>query len=97
MVAEKLQQGSSWKTLVRDLSPKVPDPVIDAIEEEEQGRRKECCRVALKRWYQANTAQATIREVMRCLTNMGHANVNWHIMRELELVSLENMPEPERS
>ena len=96
VVAERLQQGSLWKTLARDLNPKVPEPVIDAIQVEEQGRGKECCRVALLKWYRANTNQATIREVMRCLTNMGYAKVNWHIMNELGLVSLENMPESER-
>ena len=96
VVAEKLQQGSLWKALARDLNPKVPEPLIDAIQEEEQGRGKECCRVALLKWYQANTTQATNREVMRCLTNMGYAKVNWHIMKELGLVSMENMPESER-
>ena len=96
VVAEKLQQGSLWKTLARDLNPKVPYPLIDAIQDEEQGRGKECCRVVLLRWYQAHTNQTTNREVMRCLTNMGYAKVNWHIMKELGLVSLKNMPESER-
>lgn len=96
VVAEKLRMGCLWKTLARDLNPKVPDPVIEAIEEEENGDAKECCRVALRKWYEVNTSRATNREIMRCLTNMGYANVNWHIMRELHLVSLEDMPDSER-
>ena len=89
--------GRLWKTFARDLIPNVQDPVIDAIEEEENGNEKECCRVALRRWHEANGSKATNREVMRCLTNMGYASINWHIMKELGLVSLENMPESEKS
>ena len=96
VVAEKLQQGSLWKTLARYLNPRVPEPLIDAIEYEEQGRGKECCHAVLLKWFQASANHATNKEVMRCLTNMGYANVNWHIMRELGLVSFKNMPESER-
>ena len=96
VVAERLKQGCLWKTLARDLKPNVPDSVIAAIDEEEKGIEKECCRVALASWYNLHTSKATTRELMRCLTNMGSAKVNWHIMRELDLVSLEKMPESER-
>lgn len=95
VVAEKLRAGSLWKKLARDL--RVTDPVIDAIEEEEKGDSQECCSQALRKWRESNGACATNREVMICLTNMGYGNVNWHIMRELDLVSRENMPQAERS
>ena len=94
VVAEKVKM--EWKTFAGDLRPPLSQPVIEAIEVEENGNRKQCCRKALRRWYENNGSKATNREIMRCLTNMGYANVNWHIMRELGLVSGENMPESER-
>lgn len=94
VVAEKVKM--EWKTFASDLRPPLSQPVIEAIEEEENGNRKQCCRKALRRWYENNGSKATNRQIMRCLTNMGFANVNWRIMRELDLVSNENMPESER-
>ena len=95
-VADKFQYGTSWKTLAGDLLPKIKDCVIDAIEVEKGGCSKECCRAVLKIWYQRHTSSATNKELMRCLTNMGLAKVNWQIMRELGLVELENIPESGR-
>ncbi|XP_074606327.1 uncharacterized protein LOC141859379 [Acropora palmata] len=95
-VADRFQYGTPWKTLAGDLQPKIKDCVIDAIEVEKGGCSKECCRAVLKTWYQRHTSGATNKELMRCLTNMGLAKVNWQIMRELGLVELENIPESER-
>ena len=95
-VAERFQRGTSWRTLAGDLQPKIKDCVIDAIEEDKRRCPKECCRAVLKTWYQRHTSNATSKELMRCLTNMGLANVNWQIMRELGLVKLENIPLSER-
>lgn len=94
VVAEKVKM--EWKTFAGDLRPPLSQPVIEAIEEEENGSGKECCRKALRKWYENNGSEATNRQIMRCLTNMGYANVNWHIMKDLGLVSIENMPESER-
>ena len=89
VVAEKLKVGCLWKKLARDLE--MPDSIIEATEKKEKGDKKQCCRAAL-RW-----GDATTREIMIWLTNMGYGSVNWHIMRELDLVARENMPQSERS
>ena len=94
MVAEKLK--FDWKNFASELKPTLNYGVIEAIEREENGNGKQCCRKALRRWYEYNGSEATNRQIMRCLTNMGYANVNWRIMRELGLVSNEKMPESER-
>ncbi|XP_015747896.1 PREDICTED: uncharacterized protein LOC107327669 isoform X3 [Acropora digitifera] len=96
VVADRFQCETSWRTLAGDLQPKIGDGVIDAIEEEKKQCSKECCRAVLKTWYQRHTSSATNKELMRCLTNMSLANVNWQIMRKLGLVKLENIPESER-
>ena len=96
VVADRFQCGTSWRTLAGDLQPKIKDSVINAIEEDKGRCPKECCRAVLKTWYQKYTTSATGKELMRCLTNMGLANVNWPIMRELDLVKLENIPLSER-
>ena len=84
-----------WKTFASYLG--LPQSVIEIIAEEEQRNGNLFqCRKALQEWYEKNGSKATNREIMRCLTNMGYANVNWQIMRELGLVSIENMPESER-
>ena len=85
-----------WKTLARDLRPKIPKSDIIDTQNEEEGSVKECCRVVLQKWYQRHTSSASSKELMRCLTNMGLANVNWQIMKELGLVNLENIPLSER-
>lgn len=89
VVAEKLKVGCLWKKLARDL--KIPDSIIEATEKEEKGDKEECCRAVL-RWRKSNGSDATTREIMIWLTNMGYGSVNWHIMRELDLVARENMP-----
>ncbi|XP_015778642.1 PREDICTED: uncharacterized protein LOC107356554 [Acropora digitifera] len=97
VVADRFKDlGTSWKTLARDLQPEIKDGVIDAIETEERRCPKECCRAVLREWYQRHTRRAKSKELMRCLTNMGLANVNWQIMRELGLVKLKNIPLSER-
>ena len=84
-----------WKTFASYLG--LPQRVIENIAEEEKRNGNLCqCRKALQEWHEKNGSQATNREIMRCLTNMGYANVNWHIMRELGLVSDDNIPESER-
>ena len=97
LVADRFKdRGANWKTLARDLQPKIPESdIFDALKDEE-GSAKECCRVVLQKWYQKYTSKATCKELMTCLTNMGLANVNWQIMRELRLVELKNIPLPER-
>ena len=92
MVADRFQCGTSWRTLAGDLQPKIEDGVIDTIEEDKGRCPKECCRVVLQKWYQKCTSSATSKEFMRCLTNMGFANVSWQIMRELGPVKLKNIP-----
>ena len=97
VVADRFKDlGTYWKTLARDLQPEIKDGVIDAIEKEERRCPKEYCRAVLREWYQRHTRGARSKELMRCLTNMGLANVNWQIMRELGLVKLKNIPLSER-
>ena len=95
-VADRFQCGTSWRTLAGDLRPKIKDSVIEAVEEDKGRCPNECCRAVLQIWYKRHTSSATSKELMRCLTNMGSANVNWQIMRELGLVELENIPLSER-
>ena len=92
VVADKIPEGFAWKTLARDLKPPIPECAIDEVLEAERGSPKECCRIALRTWYQRCTSKATSQELMRCLTNMGFASLNWHIMKELGLVSFKDMP-----
>ncbi|XP_015775019.1 PREDICTED: uncharacterized protein LOC107353211 [Acropora digitifera] len=96
VVADRFQRGTSWRILAGDLWPKIKDDEINAIEVDRGRCPKECCRAVLQKWSQKYTISATYKELMRCLTNMGLANVNWIIMRELELVKLENIPLSER-
>ena len=96
VVADRFQGGTSWRILAGDLWPKIKDDEINAIEVDRGRCPKECCRAMLQKWSQKYTSSATYKELMRCLTNMGFANVNWIIMRELELVKLENIPLSER-
>ena len=97
LVADRFKdRGSDWKTLARDLEPTIPESDIPDAQKDEEGSAKECCRVVLQKWYQRHTSSATSKELMRCLTNMGLANVNWQIMKELGLVNLENIPLSER-
>ena len=86
LVAGKV--GRSWRTLASKL--KVKEDVMDSIEEE---RRNcvDCCRMALKRWREYNGSRATVRELMWCLTDMGASFINWHIMKELNLLTVEKM------
>ena len=76
VVADRFQCGTSWRTLAGDLQPKIKECVIDAIEEDKGRCPNECCRAVLKTWYQKYTSGATSKELMRCLTNVGLANVN---------------------
>ena len=96
VVADRFQCGISWRTLAGDLWPKIKADEIKAIEEDRERCPKECCRAVLQKWSQKYTRSATSKELMRCLTNMGLANVNWQIMKELGLVNLENIPLSER-
>ena len=82
--------GCLWKKLASKL--KVQWAIMENIEEEERGDGEECCRKALKRWRESNGSRATVRELMRCLTDMGYGIINWHIMKELNLVARENIP-----
>ena len=93
VVAEKVEV--EWKIFASYIG--LPQPVIENIaEEEKRNGNLFQCRKALSEWYEKNGSKATNREIMRCLTNMGYAHVNWHIMRELGLVSIDNIPESER-
>ena len=96
VVADRFKHhGTYWKTLARDLQPEIPESdIFDA--QNNEGSPKECCRVVLKRWFEKHSSSATNKELMRCLTNMGLANVNWQIMRKLGLVELKNIPLSER-
>ena len=93
-VADRFQSGTSWKTLAGHLQ--IQGCVIGAIERQKGRCSKECCRAVLKTWYQEYKSSATSKELMRCLTNMGLAKVNWQIMRELGLVKSKNITESER-
>ena len=95
LVAEKLKMGCLWKKLSSKL--KVPWAIMENIQEEERGDGEECCRKALKRWRESNGSQATVRELMSCLTDMGYGNINWYIMKKLKLVEREHIPQSVRS
>ena len=86
LVAEKV--GHSWRTLASKL--KVKEDVMDSIEDERRDC-KDCCRMALKTWRDSNGSRATVRELMWCLTDMGASIINWHIMKELDLLTVEKM------
>lgn len=94
LVAEKLKMGSLWKKLASKL--KVAWAIMENIQEEERGDGEECCRKSLKSWRETNGSRATVRELMRCLTYMGYGTINWHIMKALNLVVRENMPQSVR-
>ena len=97
LVADRFKdRGSNWKTLARDLEPTIPESDIFDTQKDEEGSAKECCRVVLQKWHQRHTSSATSKELMRSLTNMGLANVNWQIMKELGLVKVKNIPSSER-
>ncbi|XP_067047123.1 uncharacterized protein [Acropora muricata] len=97
LVADRFKdRGAYWKNLARGLQPKIPESDIFDAQKDGEGAAKECCRVVLQKWYQRHQSSATSKELMRCLTNMGLANANWQIMKELGLVNLENIPLSER-
>ena len=97
LVADRFKdRGAYWKALARGLQPKIPESDIFDAQKDGEGSAKECCRVVLQKWYQRHPSSATSKELMRCLTNMGLANANWQIMKELGLVNLENIPLSER-
>ena len=86
LVAEKV--GRSWRTLASKL--KVKEHIMDSIEEERRDCEN-CCRTALKKWSESSGSQATVRELMWCLTDMGYSIINWHIMKELNLLKAEKL------
>ena len=86
LVAENV--GRLWRKLASKL--KVKEAVMDSIEKE-RGHCEDCCRMALKRWCEVNGSRATVRELMSCLTDIGCSNINWHIMKELNLLTMEKM------
>ena len=86
LVAEKV--GRSWRKLASKL--KVKEAVMDNIEDERRDY-EDCCRMALKKWSESSGSQATVRELMWCLTDMGYSIINWHIMKELNLLKEEKL------
>ena len=88
LVAEKV--GRSWRTLASKL--KVKEHIMDSIEEERRDCEN-CCRTALKKWSESSGSQATVRELMWCLTDMGYSIINWHIMKELNLLKVAKVEE----
>ena len=86
MVAEKV--GRSWRKLASKL--KVKEAVMDNIEDE-RGDCEGCCRMALKTWSESSGSRATVRELMWCLTDMGYGITNWHVMKELNLLTKEKL------
>ena len=86
LVAEKV--GRSWRKLASKL--KVKEAFMDNIEDE-RGDYEECCRMALKKWSESSGSRATVRELMWCLTATGHSIINWHIMKELDLLTEEKL------
>ena len=55
-----------WRSLASELQ--VKDAVIDAIEEERAKNIQECCHQSLVMWQQKNGSAATIRKLLRALT-----------------------------
>lgn len=86
LVAENV--GRSWRKLASKL--KVKEAVMDNIEDERRDY-EDCCRMALKKWSESSGSQATVRELMWCLTDMGYSIINWHIMKELNLLKEEKL------
>jgi len=83
LVAKKV--GRLWRKLAIKL--KVREDSIKT----KRGDYEDCCRMALKSWHESNGSRATVRELMWCLTDMGYSIINWHIMKELNLLTLEKM------
>ena len=79
------QVNTSWKRLARrlDLSP----AEIDNIQEEEKGDHERCCKV-LDTWCQRHGSEATIKKLMKTLTDAGLAIVNNDVMKCLGLLDL---------
>ena len=75
--------GSQWKRLARQLQL---GKVVDNLSEEENEDCERCYK-ALERWCQVNGEEATIRKLMTALTKTGLAEVNYDVMRCLELLS----------
>ena len=55
-----------WRSLAREL--RVKDAVIDAIEVERAKNLQECCYQSLVKWKRENVSAATIRRLLRALT-----------------------------
>ena len=84
MASDKV--GALWKKLARQLELK--SGRIDMISDEENDDEDRCHK-ALETWCHVNGEEATIRELMICLTKAGLAEVNNDIMRCLGLLSKE--------
>ena len=86
LIAEKV--GRSWRKLASKL--KVKEAVMDNIEDE-RGDYEDRCRMALETWSESSGSRATVRELMWCLTDMGYGIINWHVMKELNLLTKEKV------
>ena len=66
LVSRDENASKQWRSLARELQ--VKDAVIDTIEEERAQNFQECCHQLLVTWKQINTSHATIRKLLRALT-----------------------------
>ena len=70
-----------WRFLAREL--RVKDAVIDAIEEERAKNIQECCCQSLVKWKRENGSAATIRRLLRALTQEGLRDVALKLSNKL--------------
>ena len=74
-----------WRSLASELQ--VKDAVIDAIEEERAKNLQECCHQSLVKWEQKNASHATIRKLLKALTQAGLSEVALKLSKKIMPVS----------
>ena len=87
LVSSEANACKHWRPLAREL--RVKDAVIDAIEEERAQLQniQECCHQSLVKWQQKNASHATIRKLLKALTQVGLSEVALKLSKKIMPVS----------
>ena len=76
------QVNTLWERLARGLGLSLPE--IEIIKEEDKYDQQRCCKV-LDTWCQRDGAKATVKRLMKTLTDVGLAIVNNDVIKCLGL------------
>ena len=79
------QVNTSWKRLARGLDLSLAE--IEIIQEEDKDDQQRCCKV-LVTWCQRHGAEATIKRLMKTLTDAGLGIVNNDVIKCLGLLNV---------